>query len=157
MKEIKRRLLGPLGSFITVTFCVAAMTLSAFASLGGDVSSIEADQADMKAQRRVTRMSVYSVHEMQAPSGNVVREYISSDGRVFAVAWQGQSLPNFQQVLGSYYSQFMSNVPRRRTHGPVTIQQPGLVVQSGGHMRALTGRAYVPEMVPSGVKVEDIK
>lgn len=156
MNEMKRRLLG-LNGAITVTFCVALMTVSSFAALGGDVNSVQADQADMKADRRVTQMSAYTIHEMQAPSGNVVREFVSPEGRVFGVAWQGQSLPNFQQVLGSYYSQFMSNVPRRRTHGPVTIQAPGLVVQSGGHMRALTGRAYVPEIVPNGVKVEDIK
>lgn len=129
-----------------------------FAALGGDVNSVVADQAQMKAQRRVTQMSAYSIHEMQPQTGGpTVREFVSPQGKVFGVSWQGQTLPNFQQVLGSYYDQFAKNAPRRRTHGPVTIQTPGLVVQSGGHMRALTGRAYVPEMMPSGVKVDEIK
>lgn len=133
------------------------LSTSCFAALGGDVNSVIADQAQMKAQRRVTQMSTYSVHEMQSQAGMTIREFVSPEGRVFGVAWQGQTLPNFQQVLGTYYDQFIKNAPRQRVHGPVTIHMPGLVVQSGGHMRALTGRAYVPEMMPSGVKVDDIK
>lgn len=136
-----------------------AILLSApcFAALGGDVNSVLADQAQMKAQRRVTQMSAYSIHEMQTQTGTTVREFVSPEGKVFGVAWQGQTLPNFQQVLGSYYDQFANNVPRQRKHGPITIRTAGLVVQSGGHMRALTGRAYVPEMMPSGVRAEEIK
>ena len=130
---------------------------SCLAALGGDVNSVLSDQAQMKAQRRVTQMSAYSVHEMQSQTGMTVREFVSPEGKVFGVAWQGQTLPNFQQVLGTYYDQFIKNAPRQRAHGPVTIHTPGLVVQSGGHMRALTGRAYVPEMMPSGVNADDIK
>lgn len=133
------------------------LSASCFAALGGDVNSVLADQAQMKAQRRVTQMSAYSIHEMQSQTGTTVREFVSPEGKVFGVAWQGQTLPNFQQVLGSYYDQFASNVPRQRKHGPITVRTPGLVVQSGGHMRALTGRAYVPEMMPSGVKAEEIQ
>lgn len=133
------------------------LSLSSFAALGGDVNSVLADQAQMKAQRRVTQMSAYSIHEIQSQTGTIVREFVSPEGKVFGVAWQGQTLPNFQQVLGSYYSQFIQNAPRQRKHGPVTVQMPGLVVQSGGHMRALTGRAYIPEMVPGSVKAEEIK
>jgi hypothetical protein len=139
-------------------FAAFTMLLSAhcFAALGGDINSVVADQAQMKAQRRVTQTAAYSIHEMQSQAGTV-REFVSPAGKVFGVAWQGQTLPNFQQVLGSYYGQFIKSAPRRRTHGPVTIQTPGLVIQSGGHMRALTGRAYVPEMVPTNVKMEEIK
>ena len=41
--------------------------------------------------------------------------------------------------------------------GPLLIQEPGLVVQSGGHMRAYFGRAYIPDQVPQGVNIEEIK
>ena len=133
------------------------LSTSCFAALGGDVSSVVADQAQMKAQRRITQTTAYSVHEMQSQTGPTVREFVSPQGKVFGVAWQGQTLPNFQQVLGSYYGEFGKNAPRRRTHGPITVQTPNLVIQSGGHMRALTGRAYVPAMMPNGVKVDEIK
>jgi hypothetical protein len=40
---------------------------------------------------------------------------------------------------------------------PLVIEQPGLVVQIGGHPRAFAGRAYVPEMLPTGVRTEDVQ
>jgi hypothetical protein len=133
------------------------MSCSTFAALGGDVSSIQADQAHLRAQRRVIQGSAYSVHEMQTDSTTVVREFVSPAGKVFGVSWQGPTRPDLQQVLGDYYSEFAQMAPTRRKHGPVTIRTPNLVIHSGGHMRALTGRAYVPAMVPADVRPEDIK
>jgi hypothetical protein len=46
---------------------------------------------------------------------------------------------------------------QRHGRGPVQIQQPGLVVQVSGHMRAFLGKAYVPQMLPAGVRAEDIR
>jgi hypothetical protein len=31
------------------------------------------------------------------------------------------------------------------------------VVQSGGHMRAFAGRAYLPQAIPSGVDIGDLR
>ncbi|HWC17942.1 MAG TPA: DUF2844 domain-containing protein [Terriglobales bacterium] len=130
---------------------------SGFASLGGDVTSVQNDQAHMRAQRRVVQNVAYAVHELQTETGTTVREFVSSNGKVFGVSWQGPVRPDLQQVLGSYYQEFLRAAPTRRAHGPVTIETPNLVIQSGGHMRALTGRAYVPAMVPSAVRTEEIK
>jgi hypothetical protein len=158
MKAIERRfLLGAIGRFIAVPSCMIAMTVSSFAALGGDVSSVQADQAQMKAERRVTQNASYTLHEMRAQTGTVVREFVSPQGKVFGVAWSGQAIPDLKQVLGAYYDQFASNAPRRRVHGPVSISTPEFVIQSGGHQRALMGRAYVPGMIPDGVKLEEIK
>lgn len=82
---------------------VAAVTIAlpAFASLGGDVTSVESDRAHMAASVRVTQPSSnYSVHEIQSPEGTVVQEYVSPAGKVFAVTWRGQFMPQMQQVLG---------------------------------------------------------
>ena len=136
---------------------VLVLSVCSFAALGGDVNSVVADQAHMKAQRRVSQTTAYALHEMQDANGVVVREFVSSQGKVFGVAWEGPSRPDLQQVLGAYYAQFTKNAPARRAHGPMTIQVPGFVLQSGGHQRALSGRAYVPEMVPAGVSAEEIK
>lgn len=136
---------------------VSAFSYSAFAALGGDVTSIQADQAHMRAQRRVIQNPAYTVHEMQSESTTVVREFVSPDGKVFGISWQGPSRPDLQQMLGSYYSEFTAARPTHRMHGPVTIRTQNLVIQSGGHMRALTGRAYIPAMVPADVRLEDIK
>jgi len=143
-------------------FAIAIATLlllsaCCFAALGGDESSIAADQAHMKAQRRVVQTSGYTVHEMEDPNGIIVREFVSPEGKVFGVSWQGAVRPDLEQVLGSYYDQFMRSAPTRRTHGPVNVSVPGLVVQTSGHARALMGRAYIPQMVPNGVNLGDIR
>ncbi|MBZ5572591.1 MAG: DUF2844 domain-containing protein [Acidobacteriia bacterium] len=135
----------------------------AFAALGGDANSVQADQIHMKAtaQIRVSPNGAYSVHELQSPHNTVVREFISSDGRVFGVAWRGPFVPNMRQILGTYFQQYSAAAREAKSkyvgRRPLNIQQPGLVVQTGGHMRSYSGRAYVPEMVPQGVSVNEIR
>ena len=145
-----------------MTLLVLAMCIPSYAVLGGDEASIKQDQAQMKSSRTIKSQQSYAVHELTAQSGTVVREYISPDGKVFGVAWQGPFMPDLHDLLGNYYDQFSQAAraqregPMRR-RGPVSIQQPGLVVESGGHMRAFFGRAYLPDTLPAGVKAEEIK
>lgn len=138
------------------------IVLPAFAGLGENVSSVQADQAHMQGTLRSTQSESYTLHEITAASGSVVREYVSAaTGKVFAVAWQGAWPPDMRQVLASYFAQYQqsaqtqanSHVGRR----PLVIHQPGLVVESGGHMRSFAGRAYIPDMLPDGVKAEVIR
>ncbi len=144
----------------------ASLMLPPFASaaLGGNVTSVEADQQQMKAKRAVQTNAQYSVHEITTPYGTVVREYVSSAGTVFGVAWRGPFLPNFQQILGDYYGKFAQAAqtardtqPRRSRNVPLTVGQPDLVMFSGGHMRAYAGHAYVPGMIPQGVESQEIR
>ncbi len=119
------------------------------------------DQTKMQGTLRTTSNNSYNVHEIQAPSGIVVREYVSLSGNVFGVAWQGRTHPDLRQVLGAYYDQYVQAVQAQRAqrhgHGPLLIQQPGLVLQMGGHMSSLTGRAYLPQGMPAGVRPEEIR
>ena len=55
---------------------------------------------------RIARDDAYTVHEMQSSSGTAVREYVSSTGTVFAVAWQGPWLPDLRQLLGPYFDDY---------------------------------------------------
>ena len=137
--------------------CVPAMP--AFAALGGDVASVQADQAHISASLRVSQSNGYAVHELRAATGAVVREFASPSGKVFAVAWQGPSLPDLRQLLGSYFDEFQkaAALSRKPGHAPLFVQHSGLVVQLGGHMRSFTGRAYLPDLLPSGVQLEDIR
>lgn len=141
-------------------FAIAALLLplTSFAALGGDQASIVGDQAHLKASIRTTRSAAYTVHEMQAPTGTAVREYVSPAGKVFAVAWQGPFVPDMKQLLGAYFDQFAraARAPRKG-HGPLFISQPGLVVESAGHMRHFIGRAYIPEMIPADARLESIR
>jgi hypothetical protein len=137
----------------------AAFTGPAFASLGGDESTVAADHAALAGQTqiKVARAQRYAVHEMAAPSGTVVREFVSPAGKVFAVAWSGPSMPDLRQVLGPYFDTYVAAMAQRKAKGPVNVVLPGLVVQSSGHMRAFAGKAYLPDSVPAGVASEEIK
>jgi hypothetical protein len=145
--------------FLSLVTIVLAFGLPAWAALGGDVSSIDADGAHMKAAVNVAQTDNYEVHEMKTTSGTVVREFVSPAGRVFAVAWHGPFMPELQQILGSYFQQYSTALQSQKKHGraPLNLQLPGLVVQEGGHMRSYVGRAYVPEMLPQGTTADEIK
>lgn len=129
------------------------------ASLGGDMASVRDDQAKMQGTLQTTSKDFYNVHEIQASNGIVVREYVSTSGSVFGVAWQGRSHPDLRQMLGAYYDRYTQAVQAERAqrHGPLVIQQPGFVVEMGGHMGALAGRAYLPQNLPAGMHAEDIR
>jgi len=133
--------------------------LPVFASLGGDVSTVQSDQAHMKASVQVTRSTNYTVHEMKAAGGTAVREFVSPSGQVFGVAWNGPFRPDLQQVLGSYYPQVLAAAKNRHVghNAPVTIQESGVVIQMSGHQRHFTGRAYVTSMLPQGVQTTVVK
>jgi hypothetical protein len=139
---------------------VLLFPLAAYAALGGDVASVEADRAQMKGSTQQRQTSAYTVHEIRGSSGTAVREYASSDGHVFAVAWQGQFAPNLQQILGTYFDQYSAGVIANKTayvgRRPLNLQLPGLVVQMNGFTRAYHFRAYIPQQVPAGVKQEEL-
>lgn len=140
---------------IPIAFCIPA-----FASLGGDVSSVTADQVHMRASVRTTSADSYQVQEIQDPDGTVVTEYISAAGKVFAVTWHGPFMPDLQQILGTYFQQYSAALQSQQKHyghRPLNLQQPGLAVQTGGHMRDYFGRAYIPTMLPEGVKADELR
>lgn len=131
----------------------------AVAELGGNVTSVEADQQHLMAQRRILAAAAYTVQEIQMPSGTVVREYVSPASIVFAVTWNGPQMPDLRQLFGSkYFGEWQDAVKAQGLrHRPMQVRQSDLVVQSGGHMRAHFGRAYVPQLVPQGVSVDQLQ
>jgi hypothetical protein len=102
----------------------------------------------------------YSVIQTTLSSGTVVREYVTTSGTVFGIAWRGPQMPNLSELLGDYFPQFASGVQAARAaglRGPGVVEQDGLVVHSGGHMGSFTGQAYLPQALPSGVAGSDIQ
>jgi hypothetical protein len=139
---------------------LAASTLPAMASLGGNTNSVEADRAQMNAAVQVSQHDTYAVHEIRAPEGTVVKEFVSPEGKVFAVAWHGQFPPQMQQILGTYFQQYTAALAAQQKHyghRPLDIETPNLVVESGGHMRAYVGRAYLPDSLPAGMTADQIQ
>jgi len=143
---------------LVVAACAFMGPSRASAELGGTLKSVEQDRAKLQASMAVRQTGRYSVYEMTSDSGSTIREFVSPDGAIFAVAWQGPFHPDYQQLLGAYFEQLRQATAVRRTRrAPVMIDTPGFVFQSLGHVRSLAGRAYVPRMLPAGVAVEDIQ
>jgi hypothetical protein len=131
----------------------------ASAALGGDATSVEADRAQMKAQARAaTPAAGYTMQEFELPSGTLVREFLSTQGKVFAVSWHGPSVPDLRTTLGAYFEPFIAAAQgHRHGHHPLYVRQPDLVVQSTGHARSFAGRAYVPSLLPPAFSVDAIQ
>jgi Protein of unknown function (DUF2844) len=129
----------------------------ACATLGEPEASVKADVSQLKGSITVTDRTAYRVHEIQLSTGTRVREFVGPDGQVFAIAWQGPTIPNLRQTLGKYFDHYVTAAQARHGgHTHLQIQQSDLVVQAGGHMRAFSGRAYLPQALPSGVSVGDL-
>jgi hypothetical protein len=141
-----------------VVLIAALLPQVASATLGEPEITVQTDVALAHASIKSSEdRTGYRVHEIQLPSGTVMREFVAPNGNVFAVAWQGPTRPDLRQALGQYFGAFAS-APRSkfsdRRH--VQIQQGDLVLQSSGHMRALSGRAYLQSAIPSGVNLGDL-
>jgi len=140
---------------------VMAPTLAApaWAALGGDAASVQADLLRMKGELRSRSSGAVTVHEITADHGMVVRQYLTPGGKVFAVSWRGPVNPDLRQLFGTYYGQF-EQAAATTPHSDLrhlAIEQPGLVVRISGRLRAFSGRAWLPEMVPNGFSVADIE
>jgi hypothetical protein len=145
-----------------VAIAFSTLPSPAFASLGGNVGTVEADRVQMKAaQLRIIRANAYTLHELQSPAGVTIREYYAPGGTVFGVAWEGPWPPDMRQLLGSYFEQFQraNEAARstRKTRGVLVVNDGALVVRITGHARAFSGFAYAPGLLPQGVQPDVIR
>jgi hypothetical protein len=144
---------------IALATVVAGSVLPAFAGLGGDAASVDADIAKMKGQARATPVAGYTMSEITLPSGTVVHEFVSAEGKVFAVSWKGMAVPDLSQTLGTYFAEYKAaaTATPHASHHNLTVQQPDLVVRTGGHMRNWYGQAYVLSLLPPNFSLDEIK
>jgi hypothetical protein len=156
MKNMFRRLL----LCLAFTATIAVTVPPALAVLGGSADSVESDRRVLSAARGViTLHNAYSVHEIDY-GGTAVREYVSPDGIVFAIAWNGIRHPDLMALLGSYagpYSQALKKTLRQPGATHFSLKADGVVVQKWGHVRNLRGRAYAPDLIPPGVSLDEIR
>ena len=130
----------------------------ALAALGADAASVEADRLHMHAEVRTSQASLYTVHEMLTAQGTTVREYVSSGGTVFAVAWQGPFMPDLRTLFGIHYEHYL-RAPRQpgSSRSSAHIMDEDLVVHSHGHARSFAGVAFVTSLLPSGVSLDELR
>ncbi len=130
----------------------------AWAALGGPEQSVQQDCERLAGQSQRTAFQSYTLHQITTKDGHVIREYVSPGGTVFAVAWEGPTLPDLSMLLGSYFAGFQqASAATVRRHGPLHVQAGSLVVESGGHLRAFRGRAYVSDLIPANFSKDMIR
>jgi hypothetical protein len=142
----------------------AAITLAtaqrAQATLGESVNSVESDRKAFSAvQHTALTLTGYTVQELKSDA-NVVREYISPSGVVFAIAWNGLSHPDLTTLLGTYvgeYQQALQQTTGQKGKRHLQVKTNRVVVEKWGHMRNMQGRAYIPALIPSGVSINELK
>ena len=144
-----RSMAGKLGLLIAILLVRAT---PARAVLGESIRTVQDDQQRMRGALITMGREGYSVQQISAPTGHVIREYVSFAGTVFGVSWQGPAVPDLKPLLGSYFTdlqQAIQSRPRRR--GPLIVRTDKVVIENSGHQRAFHGRAYLPALLPPGV------
>ena len=145
-------------SIFTLLLTLMMGSTPAWAALGEDVSTVDADAQALSGRHIKVAKIGYDMHQITLSDGSVVNEFVSPAGTVFGVSWLGHSIPNLQKLLGTYTTNLQQGqrtrvVPRRA----VTIQGNNFVFSSVGHLRFFRGRAYVSSLVPTNLTAEVVQ
>ncbi|WP_144143702.1 DUF2844 domain-containing protein [Paraburkholderia sp. BCC1884] len=141
---------------------VSSRTVQPASSAVSAAQSVMRSASSAASSASASSSSTYTVRETALGNGTVVREYLAADGAVFGIAWRGPQMPDLNDLLGSYFPQYVAGVKAVRAarggaRGPVAVDQSSLVVRSGGHMGAFSGQAWLPPALPAGVSGSDIQ
>ena len=148
---LKSWMLGSTAATAVLLPCLASATL------GEPEASVAADGVELQGSIKASDQGMYRVHEIQLPSGTLVREYAGLDGAVFAVTWHGPYVPNLRQLFGRYFDAYVGAAKTPYAdHHHLVVKQGDLVVEASGHMRAFNGRAYLPQAIPNGLSIGDL-
>jgi hypothetical protein len=146
---------------VILTLSLLLFSVFAQATLGEKVQSVETVRKNVRGVLRAPVVaSAFTVHEITTSTLSL-KEYAGPDGTIFAVTWQGFMHPDLTSLLGAYFSDF-SDAHLRQTRTPgrkpsSNVQGSRVIVEKSGHMRAVQGKAYVPQLFPEGVSVDEIQ
>ncbi len=143
-----------------LSLIILAAAPPVLATLGGPADSIKSDASAFQGARRTVRARRnYTVHQITS-AAITIREYVSPEGVVFGVAWNGVLGPDLTKLLGGYageYREARRQMPRMHGRRPLRVKTDNIVVEKWGHMRDIHGRAYVPALLPAGVSASEIR
>jgi Protein of unknown function (DUF2844) len=133
---------------------------TACAGLGDDAAGVAADAKTLQGGLHIQSLPLFDIHDISTDSGLHVREYLDRNGIVFAVSWDGPVQPDLQRLLQASFAEY--NQARAALTQPglrrsLRMVSPDLVVETGGHLRAYSGRAYLPKRVPAGATAADLR
>jgi hypothetical protein len=129
-----------------------------WAALGSGPAQFAANATATQTDTRSTGQAQYTDIRTTLASGTIVHEYADAAGTVFAVSWSGPFVPNLKQLLGPHFDLLAKrNGAGHARHGQRMVDQPDVVVESGGHMGAFEGRAWLPARLPTGFDPKEIQ
>jgi Protein of unknown function (DUF2844) len=131
--------------------CFAAK--DADATLGGDLASIASNARALVATRTLVPLASVARHDLTLPSGNVVSEYVSGKGVVFAIRWHGPLAPNLRELLGEHFEDLAKKNPSAGHHS-LHLSLSDFEVRSSNHRGTFEGVAWVPSLVPQDAPAE---
>ncbi len=140
-----------------------SVLLLAYAGAGHAALGGAAETFDTQASTLVAGVSAagtaYLVRNTLLATGTRVSEYVSAGGVVFAVTWDGPMLPDLKVLLGKHFDTMVAESARRPKAGPgrIALDTPDVVINSGGHMRAFEGSAWIPAQLPAGFSTEELR
>ena len=133
-------------------------TLPAWAVLGEYEGSVGLDQQLLRGEIREEVHLGFKIHQITTPQGALIREYVSAEGKVFAISWRARAFPDLQQLLGAYFPRVQQAAQAKvRRGGPLIIQAPDFVYFSSGRMINFQGSAYVPNLFPKNLTPEVVR
>ncbi|MBA5686350.1 DUF2844 domain-containing protein [Rugamonas apoptosis] len=155
---MRRSLLPLLLSLLPLLACGYA-----YAALGGAPSHFGATSPRLTARSLAAAAAAtpaaWTVSTSTLDSGTVVREYVNPAGAVFAVSWNGPFLPDLRALLGQHFGTMTGAAAQRPKagHSQLAVERPDVVIVSNGHMRAFSGRAWIPGELPAGFSPDNIE
>ena len=144
-------------TILSALLVLVLVSVPAWAGLGQPEASVTSDQLHMKSEHRVQDLQAYKVHELANTEGAVVREYVSPDGTVFGITWQGRSTPDMNQLLGNYVNNFQTatrDQTQIRQRRGIAIRTSDFVYSNFCRLGVCSGSAYAPKLLPSNVSAE---
>ncbi|QLY26922.1 DUF2844 domain-containing protein [Bdellovibrio sp. KM01] len=139
-----------MGAFIPL------FAMTAEAALGDQLVTTSSTSSARKA---TSSGSSYSVSEATTDDGVKVRQYVDSQGRVFAISWKGATLPPLSELLGAYLPEYKKEVKSRgRQFGrrSLKVSTDNIVVEGSSRQTDQRGRAYIPASLPQGFDLKEI-
>jgi len=154
----------PLSSYAALG---GAPTAAAFAPLmlraagpqsgSGAAAAAAPTAADSQPASATAGTVPYSVRESVDANGVTVREYVLPSNVVFAVSWAGPVRPNMRALLGSYFGNYVA-AGQSGVHGsgPLFEGNGEFRIESTGRLGNFSGMAWLPRLVPAGVRPGDL-
>ena len=142
---------------------IAGLPTCAVAGLGAGVDSFQNNATPATILRHTVTTTTsstslnYSTQQMHDDVGNVITEYVTTKGVVFALTWHGLFKPDLHQLLGDYFTTYLSVEGQSSGRQAQIVDQTSVVIVSEGRLRHFHGYAYIPALMPSGFLLGDLK